>query len=209
MGRSPERKRPPWGPLGLIAGGLLLFLFAAAGGFTVGGLSLVVADNLWQILLSAVGVVLIAVGGLLLAEEGKKRPSGTLEKNRVQSAEWRVTMIRPARFQRRMVIEGGCLNRPPPGSLRLFTVQEDGRFRPQSIAVFDAGERRWSGTVDLGPGSYYSVYVVVAVVDAAGIALWDYFYQVGEKTDWELVGGSFAAFAAICDRFLVEGTIYE
>jgi hypothetical protein len=63
--------------------------------------------------------------------------------------------------------------------------------------------------VDLGPGPYYSVYVVVAFVDAAGAALWDYFYQVGGQTNWEPVVGEFNDVAVECDRFLVEGVIYE
>jgi hypothetical protein len=156
-----------------------------------------------------VGLALVAIGVLLLADERTVGAEPRAGRDVKGTADYRVKMMRPVRFHRQMVVEGGYLNRPPEGSLRLFTVMEDGRFRPQSIAVFDDVNRRWSGKVDLGPGPYYSVYVVVAFVDAAGIALWDYFYQVGQETNWEPVVGSFADYAVTCDRFLVEGAINE
>ena len=209
MGGSTGRKRPLWVPVGLIVGGLLLFMFAAAGGVSLGGLPLMIESNGWRLLLSAAGLGLVALGGLLLADEGNRGAEPGDRKGVEGNGECQVKMLRPARFQRRMVVEGGYLNRPPKGALRLFTVLEDGRFRPQSIVTFDELNRRWSGKVDLGPGSYHSVYVVVAFVDEAGAALWDYFYQVGRETNWEPVVGSFEGYAVECDRFLVEGVIRE
>ncbi len=209
MGGSTGRKRPLWVLVGLIAGGLLLFLIAAAGGVSLGGLALLIENNGWRLLLSAAGLGLVALGGLLLADEGNRGAEPVDRKGVEGSGECQIKMLRPTRFQRRMAVDGGYLNRPPEGSLRLFTVLEDGRFRPQSIVTFDEVKRRWSGKVDLGPGAYYSVYVVVAFVDETGAALWDYFYQVGRETNWEPVVGSFERYAVECDRFLVEGAIRE
>jgi hypothetical protein len=209
MGGSSGGKRPLWVPLSLIGGGFLLFLFAASGGISFAGLPLRIEDNIWMLGLSGAGLALVAVGVLLLADERTRAAELPAGRGGEGTADCQVKMMQPVRFQRQMVVEGGYLNKPPEGSLRLFTVMEDGRFRPQSIAAFDEVNRRWSGKVDLGPGPYYSVYVVVAFVDARGIALWDYFYQVGRETNWELVVGSFADYAVTCDRFLVEGAIYE
>jgi hypothetical protein len=190
-----------------MVGGLLLFLFAASGGIDLGFLPLTIEERSWQLLLSAVGIVLLAAGVLLLADERdgqaqrlKRRPVGS-------TADYQIKMLRPNRFRRKMEVSGGYLNMPPEGSLRLFTATDDGRFRPQSVVKFDEQSRRWSGRVDLGPGPYYSVNVVVALVDGPGITLWDYFYQVGRKTDWEPVKGRFREYAVECDRFLVEGMI--
>jgi hypothetical protein len=209
MDGSSGRKRPLWVPLGPILGGVLLFLFAASGGFVVGGVGLTIEGNAWKLLLSAVGVGLMAAGVLMLADEENEGAAPRARKGAVGTADWRIKIIRPVRFQRQMRVEGGYLNRPPDGMLRLFTVMEDGRFRPQSVVTFDEANRRWSGKVDLGAGPYYSVYVVAAFVDAAGLALWDYYYQVGRETNWEPVVGSFGEYALECDRFLVEGVINE
>ena len=209
MGGSSGGKRPLWVPVGGILGGVVLFLFAASGGFAVGGLALTVEDIAWKLLLSAAGLALVAIGVLLLADErnrGVEPPVGRAVKG---TADCQIRMLRPRRYQRRMQIEGGYLNQPPEGSLRLFTVMEDGRFQPQSIVKFDEMSRRWSGMVDLGAGPYYSVYVVVAFVGATGTALWDYYYQVGRETNWEPIAGRFGDYATECDRFLVEGVINE
>jgi hypothetical protein len=190
----------------MIFGGML-FLFAAAGGIQIGGLSLKLNSSGSQLLLSAMGLLIMASGVLLLADRGK----ASVEVPRPQQAknlgDLRIKMLRPIRFQRYMQVEGGCLNLPAEGTLRLFTVHDDGRFRPQSIAQFDQRSRRWSAEVDLGPGPYYSVYVVAALVEKPGISLWDYFFQVGAQTEWELVAGGFGEYAVECDRFLVEGVI--
>jgi hypothetical protein len=209
MGGSSGGKRPLWVPVSVIGGGFLLFLFAAAGGISIAGLPLQIEDNIWKLVLSGAGLALVAVGVLLLADVRNREAAPRARKGVNGSSDCQIKMMRPRRYQRHMQVEGMYLNRPPEGSLRLFTVMEDGRFRPQSIAAFDEVNRRWSGKVDLGPGPYYSVYVVVAFVDAAGIALWDYFYQVGRETNWEPVVGSFADYAVTCDRFLVEGAISE
>ena len=209
MGGSSGGKRPLWVPVGGILGGVVLFLFAASGGFAVGGLALTVEDIAWKLLLSAAGLALVAIGVLLLADErnrGVEPPKGRAVKG---TADCQIKMLRPRRYQRHMQVEGGYLNQPPEGSLRLFTVMEDGRFRPQSIAEFDVMNRRWSGKVDLGPGPYYSVYVVVAFVGSTGTALWDYYFQVGRETNWEPIVGAFADYATECGRFLVEGLINE
>ena len=209
MNGRPERKRPLWQPLGIMIGGLLLFLFAASGGGMLGALSLRIEERSWQLLLAAIGIGLVAMGVLLLADNGSQEAVPARRKVVGNTADFQIKMLRPARFRRHMQVKGGYLNMPPEGSLRLFTVTEDGRFRPQSVVTFDELKRRWSGKVDLGPGPYYSVYVVAAFVDEAGIVLWDYYYQVGEKSDWEPIGGRFRNCAVECDRFLVEGVISE
>ena len=206
MGEPVGEKRP-WLPLALAAGGVVLFLIAAAGGLPVGGLR--IEDNGWRLALSGVGIALVAFGVLRLADARSGSVEPRTNGGDVGTGGCQIEMLRPRRYQRRMRIEGGYLNEPPEGSLRLFTVNEDGRFRPQSIVTFDAANRRWSGGVDLGPGRYYSVYVVVAFVDTSGRALWDYYYQVGRETGWEPIAGRFADYARECDRFLVEGVINE
>jgi hypothetical protein len=209
MGGSSGGKRPLWVPVSVIGGGFLLFLFAASGGISFAGLPLRIEDNIWKLILSGAGLVLVAIGVLLLADErtrGAEPPVGRAVKG---TADCQIRILRPARYHRQMVVEGGYLNRPPEGSLRLFTVMEDGRFMPQSIAEFDEVNKRWSGKVDLGPGPYYSVYVAVAFVGSTGMALWDYYFQVGRQTNWEPIAGPFADYATECDRFLVEGVINE
>jgi hypothetical protein len=201
------RKRPLWVPFSVIVMGLLLFLFAAAGEFEIGGLSLSVETRIAQLLLSAMGIGLLAAGVLMLADEQKDGDRRAGRKQARPLVDYGIKMLRPTRFQRKMVVEGGYLNKPPDGKLRLFTATEDGRFRPQSIVIFDEKMRRWTGEVDLGPGPYYSVYVVAALIDRPAAILWDYFYQVGRKTDWEPIAGSMRDYAVECDRFLVEGTI--
>lgn len=210
MSRGPaKRKRPLWVPLGAMAVGLLLFLFAAAGGVETDLLPLRIEARSWQLLLSGVGIGLIALGVLLLADEREGQERRQARKTTFERADYQIKMKRPRRFHRKMTIYGEYVKQPPQGSLRLFTVKEDGRFRPQSMVTFDEKARRWSGRVDLGPGPYYSVYVVAALVDGPGLALWEYFYQVGQKTEWEPVDGGFRDYAVECDRFLVEGVINE
>ena len=48
------------------------------------------------------------------------------------------------------------------------------------------------------------MFIVAALVDQSGSALWDYYYKVGEKTVWTQIDGPFSAYAVECDRVLVE-----
>jgi len=210
VSRGPvRRKRPLWVPLGTMAMGLLLFLVAAAGGVGIDLMPLNMEARSWQLLLSGIGIGLLALGVLLLADERDGRGGRRAGKTTFDRAGYQIKMGRPRRFHQKMTIYGEYLNRPPEGSLRLFTVKEDGRFRPQSIVTYDEKAGRWSGRVDLGPGPYYSVYVVAALVDEPGKVLWEYFHQVGPQTEWEPIDGSFGDYAFECDRFLVEGVIND
>ena len=207
--RPMGRKRPLWVPFSVIVIGLLLFLFAASGGFEIGGVSLAVETRVAQLVMSALGIGLLAAAVLMLADEQKGGGRSVEGKAARMPGDFGIKMLRPTRFKRKMVVEGGYVYPPPEGTLRLFTVMEDGRFRPQSIAKFDDDSRLWSAEVDLGPGPYYSVYVVAALVDGAAAILWDYYYQVGRMTDWEPIAGRMRDYAVECDRFLVEGMIND
>jgi hypothetical protein len=51
------------------------------------------------------------------------------------------------------------------------------------------------------------VTIVAALVEKPGMALWDYFFQVGEQTGWEPVAGRLGDYVVEVDRFLVEGRV--
>lgn len=208
--KSAGKTRVRWEAFGAIVTGVLLFLLAAAGGFVWGGLVVRVETGGAQILVSALGIGLLAVGVLSLSDrQGRERARPAVRRLKGDARLYQVKMLRPRRYQRRMRVEGWYAHQPPDEALRLFTVREDGRFRPQSIAEIDEGEQHWSGEVDLGPGPSYAVYVVAALVEGAGAVLWDYYFQVGSQTDWEPVDGQFSDCAMECDRFLVEGVIHD
>jgi len=206
--KSTPRKAPAaWVALVIILLGLILFMTAAAGGLPIDDPPLRLIDNRWKLALSAAGLLLMAIGILMLTGERERIQAKPTILDPDNDLNLHINMDQPHRFQRYLQVYGGYSKKPPEGSLRLFTVTEAGRFWPQTIAKVDAMNGRWHGEVDLGPGPYYSIYVVVALVDLPAIALWNYYFKVGDLTGWEAIDGPFSSFAIECDRFLVEGLL--
>ena len=191
-------------PLAVIVIGVLVFIIGAAGGLPIGNPPLQVTDFAWRAGLGIMGLTLVAAGLLLLSREN------TLVRSRGKMAtasKYGIKIESPregAQVNEFVDIAGSYVVKPPDNTLRLFTVVPDGgSFQPQAIIQFDA-DKKWHGKVRLSDAPRYAMLIVAAIVDAPGQVLWDYYYKIGEKTNWSPIEGPFSAYASECARVWVE-----
>ncbi len=92
---------------------------------------------------------------------------------------------------------------PLKGSLRLFIIsKENSKVWPQNI-VTEFCDGKWNSSVRLGKGL---LTIVVAIVsDKSKLALWNYYYKVGELSNWRPFDGPITFYADECDRVDVKG----
>ena len=191
-------------PLAVIVIGVLVFIIGAAGGLPIGNPPLQVTDFAWRVGLGAMGLILVAAGLLLLSHEETpligNGPKATAAKYGIKIESPR----EGAQVNEFVDIAGSYAIKPPDNTLRLFTVVPDGgSFRPQSIVQFEA-DKKWHGKVRLSDAPRYAMFIVAAIVDAPGQVLWDYYYRVGEMTNWCPIEGPFSAYAFECAKVWVE-----
>ena len=192
-------------PLAVIVIGVLVFIIGAAGGLPIGNPPLQVTDLAWRVGLGAMGLILVAAGLLLLSHE-----DGLLITNgqKATTSKYGIKIESPregAQVNEFVDVSGSYTVKPPDNTLRLFTVVPDGgSFRPQAIVQFDPTDKKWHGRVRLSDAPRYAMLIVAAIVDAPGQVLWDYYYRVGEMTNWCLVDGPFSSYAFECAKVWVE-----
>jgi hypothetical protein len=191
-------------PLAVIVVGVFVFILGAAGGLPIGNPPLQVSDYSWRIALGVMGLILAVSGLLLLSKE--KNISDAYLVSRLNDYGIRIdNPVNGARLGEDIDISGSYKIKPPDGTLRLFTIATDGGwFWPQTIAQFDLAKKKWHGKVKLGGSPRYSIFIVAALVDQSGHAMWNYYYKVGEKTNWTPIDAPFTSYAIECDKITVE-----
>ena len=100
-------------------------------------------------------------------------------------------------------VSGSYKIAPPEGTLRLFTLDPDGHYWPQQIANLDDKNRTWHGQVHLGEASSDLMFLVIALVGETGQTLWDYYYKVGELSNWQSFEGDFPPDIIECNSVFV------
>ncbi len=193
-------------PLAIVVIGVFVFIIGAAGGLPIGSPPLQITDFAWRIGLGAMGLILAVAGVSLLSREGK---STTINDPQiVSSVDYGIKIESPtsgAKLGEDVVVSGAYRIKPPDGSLRLFTVSTDaGLYWPQTIVEFDLKENKWYGRVRLGGNPRYSAFIVAAMVDQSGRAVWNYYNKVSKKTNWTPIDGPFSSYAIVCDKITVE-----
>lgn len=191
-------------PLAVIVIGVLVFIIGAAGGLPIGNPPLQVTDFAWRVGLGIMGLILVAAGLLLLSrEDGLLISRG----HKATASKYGIKIDSPregAQVVEFVDVAGSYTVKPPDNALRLFTVMpESGSFWPQAIVQFDA-DKKWHGKVRLSDAPRYAMWIVAAVVDASGQVLWDYYYKVGERTNWSPIEGPFSSYAFECAKVWVE-----
>lgn len=192
-------------PLAVIVIGVIVFIIGAAGGLPLGNPPLQVTDFFWRIGLGAMGLVLVAAGLLLLSRENEFFV--TLSP-KASAARYGIKIESPregAQVGEWVDVSGSYAVKPPDNTLRLFTIIPDGgSFWPQAIAQLDAGEKKWHAKVRLSDAPRYAMFIAAAIVDGPGQALWNYYYKLGERTNWTPIDGPFSSYAFECARVWVE-----
>lgn len=192
-------------PLAVIVIGVIVFVIGAAGGLPIGNPPLQITDFAWRVGLGVMGLILVTAGLLLLSRENGPLTKGSPKTN---AARYGIKIESPregAQVSEFVEIIGSYTVKPPDNTLRLFTVVPDGHwFWPQAIAQFDSTEKKWYGKVRLGEAPRYAMFIVAAIVDAPRQVLWDYYYKVGEQTNWHPIDGPFSSYAFECARVWVE-----
>ena len=191
-------------PLAVIVIGVLVFIIGAAGGLPIGNPPLQVTDFAWRVGLGAMGLILVAAGLLLLSREDEPSISSGYK---ATASKYGIKIESPregAQVNEFVDVAGSYTVKPPDNTLRLFTVMPDGgSFWPQAIVQFDA-DKKWHGKVRLSDAPRYAMWIVAAIVDVPGQVLWDYYYKVGEKTNWSPIEGPFSSYAFGCAKVWVE-----
>ena len=191
-------------PLAVIVIGVVVFIIGAAGGLPTGNPPLQVTDFTWRIGLGLIGLILVLVGLLLIVRE--EQPS--ISKNpKVYGVKIESPTNMAQVSETIAIVSGRYSTKPPDGTLRLFTVTtpDDKSFWPQEIVKnFDDAKKKWSARVHLGGNPRYSMFIVVALVGQASQKFWDYYYKVGEKTNWTPIDGPLPKDVGECDRVWVE-----
>ncbi len=191
-------------PLAVIVIGVLVFIIGAAGGLPIGNPPLQVTDFAWRVGLGLMGLILVAAGLLLLSrEDGLLISRG----HKAMASKYGIKIESPrdgAHVNEFVDVSGSYAMKPPDNTLRLFAVVPDGgSFRPQAIVQFDA-DKKWHGKVRLSEAPRYAMFIVAAIVDVPGQVLWDYYYKIGEKTNWSPIDSPFSAYAFECAKVWVE-----
>ena len=192
-------------PLAVIVIGVLVFVIGAAGGLPIGNPPLQVTDLAWRAGLGVMGLILVTAGLLLISRE-----SGfpTAWNPKVSISKYGIKIESPregAQVGESVDVFGSYTVKPPDHALRLFTIVPDGgSFWPQAIAQFDAADKKWRAKVKLSDAPRYAMFIVAAIVDGPGQALWNYYYKLGEMTNWTPIDGPFSSCAFECARVWVE-----
>lgn len=168
-------------PLAFVILGSILFIVGAAGGAQY--LKVQVNEMGWRIALAAMGVVLCAVGSLVLWREKTITPS-------IKHSDFGIRIDNPKTGEEvgeMADVRGSYSKEPPEGALRLFVLSNDERniWPQESVRTFNKKEKRWSGRVHIGGPPNHTKVIRAAIIGQPSRIMCDYYHEVGEKTNWQ------------------------
>lgn len=163
-------------PLVLLIIGLFLFISGATGGWPT--LAFVVNEPGWRIALAAMGFFVAATGIILFVWKEKAMPK--------RQPDYALKIISPRHGDpvgSEIEVSGTFKELPDKGIVKLLVKSVDRDvFWPESREViFDEGSKSWHGKIYLGDQEGKHRTVIVATIQEAGKALFQYYEQVNKS----------------------------